>query len=163
MYPESGDYTHPPGTPDCDIDASEAWEIQTDCSQVVLAVLDTGVDYQHRDLVRNIRINESEFHGISGHDDDENGYVDDIYGYDFVNQDGDPMDDNGHGTHCAGILAAEGDNGLDIVGVCWQGQIMVLKILDRDGYGDVEGAVTAIYYGVDSGVDVMSNSWGPSD
>jgi parallel beta-helix repeat protein len=159
MYPESGHYNPPPGTPDCDIDAPEAWDISTGGPDVIVAVVDTGVDYRHRDLDDNMWINIGEIVG-NGVDDDNNGYVDDIYGYDFINNDGDPCDDYGHGTHCAGTIASEGNNGVDIAGVCWNARIMALKFLGSDGYGSTSYAVTAFYYAVANGADVISNSWG---
>jgi predicted outer membrane repeat protein len=162
MYPESGRYNHPPGRSDSDIDAPEAWDITTAASDVIVAVLDTGVDYTHRDLNDNMWVNQVELDGIEGVDDDENGYIDDIYGYDFINRDPDPKDDHGHGTHCSGIIAAEGDNELDIAGVCWDAQIMALKFLGSDGGGDAATAVGAVYYAVENGADIISNSWGGS-
>ncbi len=160
MYPYSGNYTTPPGTPDCDIDAPEAWDIYTGNSEVLVAVVDTGVDYNHRDLQNNMWVNEAELNGATGVDDDGNGYVDDIYGYDFVNYDSNPIDDHGHGTHVAGIIAAEGNNGLDIAGVCWNSKIMGLKFLGAGGSGSITDAVEGFYYAVDMGADVVSNSWG---
>ncbi len=160
MYPESGNYNHPPGTPDCDIDAPQAWSVSTGLSDVIIAVVDTGVYYGHRDLQNSMWINEAELNGSTEVDDDDNGYVDDIYGYDFYNDDGDPNDDNGHGTHCAGIIAAEPNNGLDITGICWNAEVMSLKFLDRYGYGDIEDAATAFYYAVENGAEIISNSWG---
>ena len=160
IYPESGKYNLPPGTPDCDIDAPEAWNIETGNSDVIVAVIDTGVDYTHRDLVQNMWVNQAELNGSNGVDDDGNGYIDDIYGYDFVNDDGNPKDDHGHGTHCSGIIAAATDNGFDIAGVCWQAKIMGLKTLGIDGGGETSDAVTAFYYAVNNGADVLSNSWG---
>ena len=164
MYPESGKYNHPPGTPDCDIDAPEAWNINTGSPEIIIAVVDTGVDYTHRDLDDNMWINETELNGIDGVDDDGNGYIDDIYGYNFCTYedvpDGDPMDDHGHGTHCSGIITAEGNNGFDIAGVCWNTEIMALKFLGASGRGYTSDAVTAFYYAVDNGADVISNSWG---
>jgi len=160
MYPESGRYRSPPGTEDCDIDAPEAWDIYTGSSETIVAVVDTGVDYNHRDLAGNIWVNEAELNGSDGVDDDENGYVDDVYGYDFVNEDSNPVDDHGHGTHCAGIITAKGNNGLDISGVCWHAQIMSLKFLAASGYGDGIDAIQAFYYAVENGADVISNSWG---
>jgi len=147
------------GTPDCDVNAPEAWDGHTSSPQVIVAVVDTGVDYTHRDLQGNIWVNEVELNGTEGLDDDENGYIDDIYGYDFINDDNDPIDDNAHGTHCAGIIAARGDNGLDITGVCWSAKIMALKFLNPLGYGNIEDAITALYYAVENGADVTSNSW----
>ncbi len=161
-YPESGRHNDPPGTPDSDIDAPEAWELHTDSSEVVIAVVDTGVDYNHRDLKNNIWVNQIEWAGMAGVDDDENGYVDDINGYDFINDDVDPIDDHGHGTHCAGVIAAQGNNNLDISGVCWNGWIMGIKFLGPGGSGDEADAARAIYYAVNNGADVISNSWGGS-
>lgn len=162
MYPESGIYNTPPGIPDCDIDAPEVWDIYTGGSETIVAVVDTGVDYRHRDLDDNMWVNTEEIAG-NGLDDDGNGYVDDIYGYDFINNDSDPCDDRGHGTHCAGTIAAEGDNGMDIAGVCFSARLMALKFLSSSGFGATSDAVTAFYYAVENGADVISNSWGGGD
>ncbi|MHC4623594.1 MAG: S8 family serine peptidase [Planctomycetota bacterium] len=159
IYPESGKFDPPPGKPDIDIDAPEAWDIVTGSSRTIVAVVDTGVDYTHRDLDDNMWVNEAELNGDPGVDDDGNGYVDDIYGYDFINGDRDPIDDHGHGTHCAGIIAAEGDNDLDIAGVCWDARIMAVKFMGADGHGDIADAVEGLYYAVENGADVLSNSW----
>jgi subtilisin family serine protease len=159
MYPESGRYNPPPGTPDCDINAPEAWDRETGSSKIIVGVVDTGVDYTHRDLQGNIWINEIELNGDEGVDDDGNGYIDDIYGYDFINNDSDPKDDHGHGTHCSGTIAAKGNNGLDITGVCWDARIMGLKFLSSSGRGPTSDAVEAFYYAVNNGADVLSNSW----
>ncbi|MHC4624050.1 MAG: S8 family serine peptidase [Planctomycetota bacterium] len=160
MYPASGKYKPPPGIPDSDIDAPEAWNVNTGNPPAVVAVVDTGVDYAHRDLQANMWLNEAELNGTTWVDDDGNGYIDDIYGYDFFSYDGDPIDDHGHGTHCAGIIAAHGDNSLDIAGVCWNARIMALKFLDWTGHGPTSAAVSAFYYAVENGADVTSNSWG---
>ncbi|MHC4603717.1 MAG: S8 family serine peptidase, partial [Planctomycetota bacterium] len=160
MYPESGSYNHPPGKVDVDIDAPEAWDIFTGSMDVVVAVIDTGVDYAHRDIDDNMWVNEAELNGTTGVDDDNNGYVDDIYGYDFYNRDGDPMDDRGHGTHCAGTIAAETDNLQDIAGVCWWTRIMAVKFLGAGGSGSTSDAVKSFYYAVANGADICSNSWG---
>jgi subtilisin family serine protease len=146
------------------IDASIAWDLETGSPEVVVAVVDTGVDYRHRDLQANMWMNPGE-RANNGVDDDGNGYVDDIYGYDFCTyggklRDSDPLDDDGHGTHCAGIIAAKGNNRLDITGVCWRAQIMGLKFLDSTGTGWVADAVAAFYYAVENGANVTSNSWG---
>jgi len=164
MYPEDGRFNSPPGTVDCDIDAPEAWDIHTGSSDVIVAVVDTGVDYGHIDLANNMWVNSGEI-ADNGIDDDGNGYIDDIYGYDFCAypgkpSDADPIDDHGHGTHCSGTIAAEGDNGLDITGVCWRAKIMALKWLNAWGSGGGSDAITAFYYAVDNGADVVSNSWG---
>jgi len=146
MYPASGRYNDPPGALDADIDAPEAWDIQTGSGDIIVAVADTGVDYNHRDIDDNMWT-------------DANGY----HGYDFVNNDNYPMDDHGHGTHCAGVIAAEGNNGLDIAGVCWKVKIMALKSLDETGSGSYADAAEAFYYAVNNGADIISNSWSSSE
>jgi len=146
------------------INAQGAWDIYTGSSQTIVAVLDTGVDYNHRDLQDNIWINEAELNGTAGIDDDDNGYIDDIYGYNFIYNIGDPMDDNGHGTYCSGIIAAGGNNDFDITGICWNTRIMALKIMGMLEDGSTSDAVLAIYYAVENGADVISNSWSmPND
>ncbi|HNY26473.1 MAG TPA: S8 family serine peptidase, partial [Candidatus Sumerlaeota bacterium] len=147
------------GTPDADIDAPEAWDTATDASNVIVAVIDTGVDYNHEDLKANIWTNPGEIPG-NGLDDDGNGYVDDIHGYDFANGDADPMDDHSHGTHCAGTIGAVGNNGLGVAGVAWKAKIMAMKFLDSTGNGDTANAVYCIQYAVQNGARVLSNSWG---
>ena len=159
-YPSSGWYNNPPGGWDNDIDALEAWDLHRGSSEIIYAVIDTGIDYGHRDLVNNLWFNSYEKKGVAGIDDDGNGYIDDIYGYDFLNDDASPFDDHGHGTHCAGIIAAEGNNVYDISGVCRDGQIMGLKFLGSHGFGSTADAVKALYYAVNNGADIISNSWG---
>jgi hypothetical protein len=117
------------GTVDADIDAPEAWDICTGSSEIIVAVIDTGVGYTHPDLAANMWVNEAEYNGTPGVDDDGNGYIDDIYGYDFRNNDGDPMDDHYHGTHCAGTIGGIGNNGEGVAGVCWDVRIMAVKFL----------------------------------
>ncbi|HUT28853.1 MAG TPA: S8 family serine peptidase [Sedimentisphaerales bacterium] len=148
------------GTPDADIDAPEAWDIATGSEQVIAAVIDTGVDYTHPDLATNMWRNEEEFYGAPGVDDDGNGYIDDIYGYDFCNYDGDPMDDHYHGTHCTGTVGAVGDNGEGVAGVCWRVKIMALKFLDSGGSGWTDDAIRCVEYSVLMGANLSSNSWG---
>jgi hypothetical protein len=146
-------------TTDADIDAPEAWSLRTDASQMVVAVIDTGTQYTHPDLVANIWTNPGEIPN-NGLDDDGNGYVDDVHGYDWVNLDGDPSDDNGHGTHCSGTLGACSDNGLGVAGTCWKVQIMVLKFLGATGSGSIANAILAVEYALDNGAHLLSNSWG---
>ena len=148
------------GIPDADIDAPEAWDIGTGSNQLIVAVIDTGVDYTHPDLAANIWVNEPELNGTSGIDDDGNGYVDDIYGYDFCNNDGDPMDDHYHGTHCAGTIGAAGNNGIGVAGVCWNVRIMAVKFLDRWGHGSTADAISSIEYSTLMGANLSNNSWG---
>ena len=148
-----------PGIKGTDIKALEAWGITTGDRNVKIAVIDTGVDYNHEDLKDNIMINERELNGEEGVDDDGNGYVDDIYGYDFANDDNDPMDGHGHGTHCAGVIGAS-HNDIGVRGVMSKVQILPIQFLAKDGSGKLEGAVKSIDYAVSRGVDIMSNSWG---
>lgn len=147
------------GTADVDIDAPEAWESGVGGPSVTVAVIDTGVDYGHEDLAANMWRNPGEIPG-NGIDDDGNGYVDDLYGYDFCNDDADPMDDHDHGTHCAGTIGAVGDNGLGVAGVCWNVRIMAMKFLDASGNGYTDAAISCMEYAVQMGARVLSNSWG---
>ncbi|MEM9220463.1 MAG: S8 family serine peptidase [Cyanobacteria bacterium P01_F01_bin.150] len=150
------------GSVDADIDAPEAWSLADDTAidaNVVVGVIDTGVDYSHPDLVSNMWTNPGETPG-DGIDNDGNGYIDDYYGYDFVNDDGDPFDENGHGTHVAGTIAASSNNGLGVVGVAPNAQIMALKFLDAYGSGTLFDAIQAIDYAVAMGADLTNNSWG---
>lgn len=146
------------GTEDADIDALEAWDISRGTG-VVVAVLDTGVDYTHQDLAANMWVNTGEIAG-NGLDDDGNGFVDDIHGYDFAYNDSDPMDAYGHGTHVAGTIAAVADNGIGVVGVAPEAQIMALKFIDDSGSGRVFDAIQALEYAVMMGAQVSNNSWG---
>jgi subtilisin family serine protease len=153
------------GVVDADIDAPEAWEVSTGSSSIVVAVIDTGVSYTHPDLADNMWRNPGETAG-NGIDDDGNGFIDDIYGWDFVNNDSNPMDDNKHGTHVAGTIAAEGNNSSGVVGVNWNSSIMALKFLSSGGSGTTANAILSVnyatmmreLYGVN--VRVASNSWG---
>ncbi len=145
------------------IQAAAAWDTCTGTIAPIVAIVDTGVDLTHRDLQGNLWINEAERNGAAGVDDDENGYIDDIHGYNFVYRTNDPQDDAGHGTAVAGVIAAAGNNGVDITGVCWRARIMPLKMLDAEGNGDTAAAAAAIYYAVANGADVINASWGGPD
>ena len=154
----------PPGTPDADIDAPEAWEISKGSKDIIVGVIDSGVDYNHPDLAPNMWVNTGEIPG-NGIDDDKNGFIDDIHGYDFSNNDGDPMDDNSdgdtyHGTHCAGTIGAVGNNSIGVIGVCPTVRIMALKFLDKMGSGATSDAMEALNYAVKMKARITSNSWG---
>jgi len=126
---------------------------------VVVAVIDTGIDLDHPDLRNNLWRNTKEIPD-NGIDDDQNGYIDDIYGYDFINNDASPEDDNAHGSHCAGIIAATKDNGLGLAGLAPESRIMALKALDRSGAASSIELFYAILYAVDEGAQIINASFG---
>ncbi len=148
------------GADDADIDGPEAWDITTGSGSIVVGVIDTGVDYTHEDLFDNMWVNAAESAGTDGIDDDGNGWIDDIYGWDFYNNDSDPFDDNGHGSHTSGTIGAVGNNGVGVVGVNWDVQIMALKFLSAGGSGPTDAAVEAVDYARTMGAQLTSNSWG---
>jgi len=147
------------GTADADIDAPEAWDIQRGNPNLVIGVIDSGVDYNHPDLVGNIWTNPGEIAG-DGIDNDSNGYIDDVRGWDFAYNDNNPMDVDGHGTHVAGTIAGKGNNGVGVTGVAWNAKIMPLKFLDDSGSGYTSSAILAINYATAKGVKLTNNSWG---
>ncbi|KFG32633.1 subtilisin SUB8 [Toxoplasma gondii p89] len=128
--------------------------------EVLVAVIDTGVNYIHSDLANSIWVNEQELNGIPGFDDDQNGYIDDVYGWNFLHGNNNPMDDNGHGSHVAGIIGAQRNNNQGVSGISSHARIIALKILNKKGEGDVSHAIPAIRYALDNGAKVITNSWG---
>ena len=143
------------------ISAPQAWAKTTGSNTVVIAVLDTGVDYNHPDLAANIWTNTKEVTGNTL-DDDKNGYIDDVRGWNFVDKNNNPMDTNGHGTACAGIAGAIGNNNLGIAGMDWNVRVLPLKVIGSQGYGYESDAIDAILYANQAGADVISISWGGS-
>lgn len=155
------------GTFDADIDCPEAWDTQTGNPNVIVAVVDSGVDLDHEDLLDNIWENTAEdwvggSPGNNGVDDDGNGKIDDYYGWDFENDDNNPDDDNDHGSHVSGTIGAVGDNGVGISGVNWRASIMALKILDKNGSGSVGNEIEAVEYAIDNGARVINASFSGS-
>jgi serine protease len=204
----------PGGKADADIDAPEAWYFATGSSRTVVSVLDSGIDYTHPDLYRNIWLNRSEipqdissklvdadfdgrmtFYDLNasinlskglitdlnhtgyidggdllrprvqggwadGVDTDGNGHVDDLIGWDFQNNDNNPMDDNGHGTAVAGVIGADGNNGLGVAGINWRVQLMPLKISNSSGNGDIDNSIHALHYAVAEGAAITNYSNG---
>jgi subtilisin family serine protease len=146
------------GFPGADIHMASAWDVFTGNSEIKVGIIDTGVDYTHPDLAANIWTNPGEVPGNSV-DDDRNGYVDDVHGYDFVGQDGDPMDDHAHGTHCAGTIGAVGDNSEGIAGINWHCRIVAIKFMDDLGRGNLSNAIRGIEYAIRVGAAVTSNSY----
>ncbi|MBF0360225.1 MAG: S8 family serine peptidase [Oligoflexia bacterium] len=148
------------GVAGADIDALRAWEITKGDRKIKIASIDTGVDYNHPDLKANMWVNTAELNGKPSVDDDGNGYIDDIYGYDFASKDGDPMDEHNHGTHTVGTIAAVHNNGIGVAGVMANASIVAIRFLDANGSGTLEAAIEAIDYATKLNVDIMSNSWG---
>lgn len=141
-------------TPGCDIDATNAWDIQSSASNVIVAVVDTGIRYTHEDLAPNLWHNPQE---------NTDGYTNDLYGINLVDNgrgNGDPWDDYGHGSHVAGIIGAAGNNGVGIAGICWNVQLMALKFIDTNGNGTISDAITCLDFARSHGAKVVNASWG---
>lgn len=147
-------------TSDADIDAPEAWDVTTGSSAVVVAVVDTGVADDHPDLASNIWTNAGEAAGTAGVDDDANGFIDDVQGWDWVAGDASPRDLNGHGTHVAGTIGAQGNDGFGVAGVAWDVSLMPLRVLDADGFGSTADITDAFTYAGANGADVVNASLG---
>ena len=143
------------------IGAQAAWDVARGAG-VVVAVTDTGVDAGHVELTGQMWTNADEIAG-NGVDDDGNGFIDDTWGWDVFNDDNDPTDDHGHGTHVAGTIAAKGNNGVGVVGVAWQAQVMAVKAFSAGGSGTLVDGADAVLYAIDNGADVINASWGTSE
>ena len=153
------------GVADADIDAPEGWDVRTSAENIVVGVIDSGVLYTHEDIAANMWMNPGEI-ASNGIDDDANGYIDDIHGFNSITDSGDPKDDHGHGSHCAGTIAGVGNNGLGVAGVAWRAKIMGLKFLSSEGSGALSDAIECVEYARLKGANLTSNSWGggaPSD
>ena len=142
------------------IDAQKAWDSRTGCAKV--AVLDSGIQANHPDLKQNIWHNTGEING-NGKDDDHNGYVDDYYGVNLLTGRGSGGDENGHGTHVAGIIASDGNNGTGVSGLCWSSQLIAVKFMDAKGVGATSGAIKGIEYAVHEGALILNCSFGSSE
>jgi hypothetical protein len=151
------------GTPDADIDATEAWAVQTGKGQSangpLIAIIDTGINFNHEALKGNIWINPGEIPG-NGKDDDGNGVVDDVHGFNAASKSGNPLDDNDHGSHCAGTVAANGENSRGLFGVMHSANLMGVKFLTASGSGTLADAVDSLFYASRMGARITSNSWG---
>ena len=151
------------GKVDADIDAPEAWQIHTGRTQAqgghITTVIDTGVDYNHPDLKANMWVNPGEIPG-DGIDNDGNGVIDDVHGYNAFANTGDPMDGHGHGTHCAGTIAGVGGNGVGVVGVNHHANIAAVKIFSDQGSTNAAAIIRGIQYASKIGSRITSNSWG---
>lgn len=138
----------------------KGWALQTGRKEIVIAEIDSGVNYKHQELADNIWVNTLELNGQAGVDDDKNGFIDDVHGYDFVNNDGDPLDDHGHGTHVASVMAAKANNAYGTAGVAWNVSVMPIKFASKEGKGTHELGIRAIQYATQMGAHIINNSWG---
>ncbi|HYI81235.1 MAG TPA: S8 family peptidase [Thermoleophilaceae bacterium] len=141
-----------------DIDAPTAWAQRTSCAKV--AIVDTGIDTDHPDLVANLY--KSKDKPNNGKDDDKNGYVDDTYGYNAIKGKGSGEDDDGHGTHVAGIVAGRANDAVGVSGICWSAKLMPVKFMNAKGRGSTSDAIAAIQYAVEQGFKIVNGSFGSS-
>ena len=142
-----------------DVNAVSAWDITTGSPNIIVGVVDSGIRYTHQDIAGNMWTNSGELPG-NGTDDDFNGYIDDIYGINAINGSGDPFDDNDHGTHVAGTIAATANDSGQHVGVAYNVRLMGLKFLSAGGSGNTSDAIECIDYAVAQGANILNNSWG---
>lgn len=154
-----GTFSLSPSVADADIDIENAWTIEQGDSNVIVTIIDSGNRLNHPEFEGRIWINHDEIPN-NGLDDDKNGYVDDVLGWDFANNDNDPTDDLGHGTNVAGIIGANGNNNIGYAGVDWECKLMILKGLNNNNYGYYSWWVEAMYYAINNGADVINLSLG---
>lgn len=145
---DTPDSANNPGVAGKDMNLEYAWNNITDCSSVIVAVVDSGINYNHSDLANNMW---------------DGGVSYPHHGYDFISGDNDPMDSNGHGTHVAGTIGASGNNGVGSTGVCWKVKLMAVRVLGSDGSGTSASVIDGIYFAVDNGAKVINMSLGGSD
>src|SRR6185295_126763 len=156
------------GTDGADIDAPAGWDLQCAASNIVVAVIDSGVRYSHEDLAANMWVNPGESgrnalgldKSTNGLDDDGDGFSDDVHGINAILGTGIPLDDYGHGTHVSGTIGGVGNNSVGVVGVAWNVQIMACKFLDATGQGSISDAITCIDYARKKGAKIINASWG---
>jgi subtilisin family serine protease len=147
------------GVPGADISAVAAWDLTTGSTNVIVAVIDTGIWYTHQDLATQMWHNPGEIPN-NGIDDDDNGYIDDVYGVNAVMDNGDPLDDHDHGTHVAGTIGAAANNGRPHVGVAWRVRLMACKVFDEFGFGSTADVIVGVDYAVRHGAKILNNSYG---
>ena len=155
------------GVVDADIDAPEAWDIRNSAAEVIIAIVDTGINFTHEDLADNLWVNQGEVgpdglgndKSTNGIDDDGNGFIDDVHGINAVLENGNPLDDNRHGSHVGGTAAAKGNNGVGISGVAWEAKLMALKLFDANGAGSSLDAIVLMQYAIDHGAKISNHSW----
>jgi thermitase len=156
----NGTFNLNPSIPAADVKMREAWEITTGSPTISIAIIDTGIRMEHPEFTGRILLNQNEV--INGIDDDGNGLIDDFYGWDFVNNNNNPSDDNGHGTNVTGITVANSNNGIGYAGVDWNCKLLPLKVLDSEGSGSYSNMISSVYYSISRSVDVISMSIGGS-
>src|SRR3954470_16254794 len=145
-----------------DIHATDAWQTRNNAQDIIVAVVDTGIRFTHEDLAANMWVNTREIPG-NGIDDDGDGVIDDVYGFNGIDGSGNCADNNGHGTHVSGIIGAVGNNGKGVAGVCWKVKLMACKFLDSEGSGATSDAIDCINYARLHGAKVINASWGGGD
>ncbi|MFN8369231.1 MAG: S8 family serine peptidase [Bacteriovoracaceae bacterium] len=141
------------------LDIEKSWDKTTGSNDIIVAVIDTGISANHSDLKNQVYVNSKEIPD-NGIDDDKNGFVDDVSGWNFVNNDHKPIDLNGHGTHVSGTIGAEGNNSIGVTGINWDIKIMPVQFLDGEGSGNSSDAISAIFYAADNGAKIINASWG---